>query len=351
MPDNQDRDLEKLREAITWSRKELYPFRRQRLMALRQYVGDHYSGPKKGIKTAIAALALAVDTYTYLLVPHRPRVLVTTTQKALKPYAPVFEMAVNWDIDRIDLETTLRRMVKDAIFCLGIVKMGIGEDNEAFVGGVDFDDWVQDMTPKDSRNALYCGNRYRMLLDEAKEREDFEKDVREDLVATPDRLTDEGDVGGGGEDAKSISRMRTTGQDTEYKPQVELWDQWLADEQVLITFPADGSLGVLKRTELKDLDPAIGPYPRLDFTDVPGNAMALPPVAHWRNMAELLNHIMLKVGRQAIRQKTIPTFSGGSTEDAKRLKDARDGVFTRVDSDLRNIVEVKMGGAPRRASR
>jgi hypothetical protein len=70
--------------------------------------------------------------------------------------------------------------------------------------------------------------------------------------------------------------------------------------------------------------------------------MPLPPVAVWMDLHELANDLYLKLGRQALEQKTIFPYRGGSPEDVQNIADAPDGTAPRVSGELGQ--EVSLGG-------
>lgn len=57
------RDLDKLQQAITWSRRQLEPFRRNRVEFLRQYVGSRYSNDGSPQDVIVNLLETMVNTY------------------------------------------------------------------------------------------------------------------------------------------------------------------------------------------------------------------------------------------------------------------------------------------------
>ncbi len=346
-PEN-ERDLKRLRDAMTHSREKLRPFRENRLDAIRQYVGSHYGDNGAYEDVPVNFLELAVSIYTQQLVGAAPRAYVATNVEELRNGAAELKIALDYSIEKMRLEETLWRVVMDALFFQGIVKIGMAESSpgelqgwwggvgEPFTLWVDPDDWVQDMNAKTWESMGYCGNRYRMPLDEAREFDGYHPARRKRLRRTVKQATTEQ----GDELADTITGGMDVERD-EYEDEVELWELWLPRERLVVTVDAENEEAKpLRVVEWKG--PPQGPFLPLGFDVVPSNALPLPPVAIWKDMHDLANALYLKLGRQALNQKTILPFRGGSEEDAQRIRDSRDGDILRVDGETPK--EVSYGG-------
>jgi len=332
-----DRQLKRLRRAMDWSWKKLQPFRETQKDLIRQYVGKHYSDSGTDERVPINLVEMAVNIYTVQLAAKAPRALCTTRFDAYKAYASTLSLAVNHLIDEIRLEETLRQAVRNAMFSLGIVKVGLNPSGSVEVGGflhdvcqpyadvVNLDDWVQDMTAKRYEQIEYAGNRYRVPVDWVKNSDLYFPDARAQLMPT-EKLSHDNL---GDERLDTISRGASSDVD-EFKDYVELWDLWLPSENLVVTIPVEQESLVLRVVEWAG--PEAGPYHLLSFNAVPGNPMPLSPGAQWLDLHMLANVLFLKLGRQAKRQKEILGYQGGAADDAKRIGEASDGQMIRMDS-------------------
>jgi len=289
------------------------------MKAIQQYVGSHYSdgGADKRVPTNF--LELAVSIYTRQLAAQSPRVLVSTKSDLLKPQAVNAQIALNQIPDEIDLGGTLRKAVKEALFSIGVVKVGLcgtgveilgHEYGEPFVDIISIDDYFLDMSAKSVGGIQFEGNDYWIQIDKARK-------LYGDAIQ-PDSYTVVGDHGE--ERAESVSA--DAGGETSFNDRTWMRDVWLIDEQKIVTY------GVKSHAIHSIIDwdgPEKGPYHKLGFSDVPGNTLPLPPVALWRDLHELGNALFRKIGRQADGKKTIVAFQGGQDDAAKTLQKARDG--------------------------
>ncbi|MFH1567914.1 MAG: hypothetical protein ABIL09_07920 [Gemmatimonadota bacterium] len=348
MDPKSDTHLQRLKKAVEYSRTRLAVFRKNRLEAIRQFVGEHYSEDGAKDHVPINLLEMAVNIFLTNLVAKAPQVLVSTPHLQLKSMAADYELAMNYHIRKIKLVNTLQEATVDAMFSMGIVKSGLEllsfadqsdvlhEIGRPFSDSVDLDNWVHDTAATHWSRVSFAGDRYRVPLELAKASESYRKATREKLVATRKGDSEEN----GEERAEGITKGATSDPD-EYEDYVELWDLWLPRDNLVLTIPAEGEPKVLRLVEWEG--PRDGPYQTLSFETVPGNIMPLPPVALWRDLHELSNRIFNKIARQADRQKTVLGVRAGKEDDGKRVVDASDGEAISMDNP-ENAREFRFGG-------
>jgi len=310
-----------LQTAVDWSITQLAKPREQRVSAIKEYVGSHYADNDSEKRVPVDLLELAITIYTRQLAPQAPRVLVTTPYPTLKIAAKEMAQAINQVPAEIGLADTLRAVVMEAMFSLGIVKVGIstvgtalGHDyGQPYVDLVSIDDYFVDMSANSYDKIQFEGNDYWVPFDVFKNSGQFKID---DSVEA-DEPTVTGDQG----EARAEGISTSEGADL-YEDKIWLRDVWLPDRNKLITYTVKGK----KQVRAIEFDgPEVGPYHRLGFSSVPGNLLPLPPVALWRDMHELSNALFRKLARQAQASKNVMGFAGGNDESAQRFADAKDG--------------------------
>lgn len=335
--DTDDRtSMKRLREAITASRSKLKPFREERYDALRQYVGKHYGDEGARDRVPVNLLEQMVSIYSRHLAANNPRVLVTSRFEMLGPTAAEFAQAVNVLMQEIELAKSLRQVIVDALFCIGVLKVGISPEMEVEVGGylhdvgqpfadpISFDDFVFDMCSTRLEQCDFIGNRYRLPLDYVKSSALYAGTER--LAPTPKLTTDQVT----GEPRVQALSLGESGYDgDEYRDYIELWDIWLPEQNLVVTLPDDDPPDAIRVVEWDG--PEQGPYHLLSFADVPGNIIPLAPAMVAMDLHDFVNRIYRKVFRQAERQKEIPTYQGNAEQDAQRVVDAVDGKMVRLD--------------------
>jgi len=345
------RSLKRLRNAIEWSRRKLLPFREQRVNAIREFVGQHYSDNGSNDRVPFNFLEIATSIYTSQLASNNPKVMVSTPHAQLKTSAYDLQLAVNILMQEIQIHKTLRKAVLEALYGMGVVKVGLEQGAQVEIGGflhdvgqpfcdvVGLDDWVHDMSAKRYEEVSFAGNRYRIPFYQLSESGLYDPKVVANLQPTNSshyNLYNEG----GDERAENLAKGHDSNPD-EYLDYIELWDLWLPHDNKIITIPTEGESEPLRVVEWSG--PEEGPYHILQFTDVPGNMMPLPPVSVWIDMHELANRIFRKLGRQAERQKTILGVRGTAAEDGERIVRANDGEAILLDNP-EAAREYKFGG-------
>lgn len=346
-------DVSRLRRAREESYKQLAEFRKQRIELLRQRVGHRYGERSGTDKIPLPLMSLATGVYTRSLASRNPRVLATTRWPSLKPYAVQFHLAVNEAIEELNLVETLQTCINEALYGLGIIKVGLcitaddqlGPRHDAaqpFCDAVLLENWVHDHNARSYEEVDFCGDRYRMPLREAMSNPLFDPSVaaklrRSDADADNTNYTDRNDKS----NTLSVKDRNPHGDET-FHDTVELWDLWLPKDRLVVTLSAEQDLDPLRVVEWEG--PECGPYHLLAFTPVPGNIMPLPPAYDWVSLHETVNKLANKAIRQAERQKTVGIYEDAAVDDAQRVRDASDGEFVRVN-DVKAVGEMRMGGA------
>jgi hypothetical protein len=348
-PEN-SRDRAKLYQSMRWSAKKLLPFRRFRQEALKQYVGSNYSDNASSQKMPINMLQLGISIYQRYLSPPRMQCLVTTSVPSLKPTAFEFQTALNHLIEEIDYSHSHRECVLDAMFGMGIIKVGLEirqveqelgylqDAGQPFADPVSLDNYVTDMTATRPDQVAYESDKYRIPYEWVMAQKGFYNSKALANLTPTGKHSFAQD--GGSIRAESISQGSEPLMD-EYEEMVELRDVWLPRENLFAVLPVDGEGAPLLVKEWEG--PESGMYHKMGFNWVPGNLMPLPPVANWVDLNDLMNRIWRKLGRQAERQKAILGVSGPGGKDGKLTVQASDGeavYFTNPES----VKELRYGG-------
>ena len=325
--------IDRIHECVVFSRRKLERLRKERLAAVQKFVGNHYADNGSKRTMPVNLLEMAVTIYLRLLAARAPKCSVSTDDATLRPFAADMEIVLNQLPGEIGMEQTMRLAVMEAMFSIGVVKVGIsGADprpnigDEPFASLVQIDDYFCDMSAKSWNEIQYEGNDYWMSRDAIRE---F---FGEDLVGDEYNGTDDTGV----EQARSVGNDEPGG---ELSERVQLRDVYIVGENRMVTYEVK-TLRVL-RDEPWD-GPEGSPYVKLTFSEVPGNLMPLSPVALWQDLNDLVNTLFRKLSKQAISRKTVAVFAGGSDEDAQRFCGAADGDAIRGSGN--DPHEVSVGG-------
>jgi len=349
MPELSAVDITDLSRAVGYSRKCLKTFREKRLYLMKQYVGKHYSDNGSTKKVPVNLLELAMNIYLQRLVAQAPAVNITTEIMKLKELSTRFELAGNHLIQEIDLGDTLEMAVVGAMFSMGIIKVGLNrtqveiggylhDTGQPFADYVSLDDWVHDMTVDRFEQVQFEGNYYNMTIDEALEV--FPKS-HDKLIPQDEQIPERRDHDISEDESNSNKRE-------EFRKTVRCLDLWLPKQNLILQCQAadpseetDPIANVLNIIEWEG--PERGPYHKLGFGKIENNTMPLAPASHMRDLHELTNKIFNKLGRQAVREKTILGVQRGSEKDGQRILDANDGEAIAMDNP-KAAQEYRFGG-------
>lgn len=316
-------DINKLDSSVKWSLQKLEKYRATATKAVTQYVGSHYGEGGSSKRVPVNLLELATTIYVRLLAARAPKCNITCSDSRLRPFAADLELVVNQIPKEIGLTDTIQRAVVQAMFSMGVVKVGlrgVSEDpnvgDEPFVSLVRTEDYFCDMSAHSWDEIQYEGNDYWMDINHVKEM--FGVDL------TPEEDNNVGDEG-------QISTRAISVDDTSVPlfERVRLRDVYIVSSGHLITYD------IRTRKILRDIPwdgPEGSPYVRLGFSHVPSNLMPLPPVHLWLDLHDLANTVFRKLSNQATRKKTVTVFQGGNEEDVHRFKTAEDGEAIRSNA-------------------
>lgn len=134
-------DEKKLISSIEVSYRKLRPYREAVFRLVEEYAGPMYGTEGNSSNTFqrqekyLNLSKQAVSAYMTLLASNRPRVLLSTAKKELKPFAKRYQTAVNNLLEEIEIEKTISQWVRDAFFWIGIVKVHMGDSGEVINEG------------------------------------------------------------------------------------------------------------------------------------------------------------------------------------------------------------------------
>jgi hypothetical protein len=330
---------QRLKGAVRFSQRELRQYRTKRMEIISQYVGRHYSENGSTVRVPMNLIEIAINIYLRYLASHAPRSMVGTEAMLMKPVAYELELLLNQTNQEVDLEYHARMAVLDAMFCMGILMVGVSSGGYSHIGDeqvevetpfadfVSMDDWVHDSNAKVLPHAGFMGNRFQVPY-----REVMESDVYDPRALEKLEPTEKGDDESGEDREEDLSHSNSASTDgDEFEEMVELRNLYLPQRKVFIVADAEMKLDrpLLERPWT---GPKHGPYNILSFADVPGQIMPLAPGHLMMDLHDLANRLMRKLGRQAERQKTVLGYSSTAADDAKRTVDAEDGEAIKMDN-------------------
>ena len=352
---NGNGDYHRLREAFQYSRDKMTPFRQRRMQAVRSYAGGNYADSAGERAHPVNLLEMAIGIYRRNLAARSPSVDIRSRTKKNRITAKRAELMLNQILEEMRFEESLSRCVHDALFSVGIMKVGLTSRRAAEMQGVyhdaglpfadtiDLDDFVLDMRATTWETLQFIGNRFSVPKDMALDSKLYNFGDREVVES---RVTPYNEYG----DAKLSTISRTT--DTPYDgstmtPILELWEIYFPFEGRIVTFRCDESGVPMFESPIREVKwqgPEVGPYHMLSLNEVPGQVMPIAPVSSLVDLSDAMNRTMRKLVRQNDRSKTVGIVAAGAEDDGERIIAASDGDMIRSDRPEATR-ELKFGGA------
>ncbi len=352
-------DLNRLCNAMFHSRQVLERYRVERKAAVRQYAGQHWSDNAAREKVPINLLSLYIQVVSRSLIAKNPRVMLSTFDRGMKPTVNAMQTWANKEIEDMHLANTLKRVVLDALFSIGICKTALAAPQDAallgwniaagqpFTERVDLDDFVCDMHARDFSEVSFIGHRYRAPLEVVRESKIFSKRRKELTASNDPAYNREGD-----ERIGRLGRGTYAGDYEEFEDFVDLWEVYVPRHRCVYTLEDDEVAGAVSAGAGFSFEPLreqawlgrdTGPYSVLAYGMVPGNIMPKGPISDLIDLHQFSNNLYRKLIDQAQRQKTVTLVSGGADADGNRIMSANDGDMIRSDNPDKTK-EVRMGG-------
>lgn len=340
-------DLEALCESAKDSRKSLEAFRRHKHDFVKQFAGSNWSDKAATAPVFINFIALYVQIMSRSLVAKNPTVMLSTFEQEFKSVIAKAEGWIKEELEDMDFSGTMREVVTDALFSIGVLKVGVATPVDATLSGwdlpagqpfcmkVSLDDFVVDMMATSFHSVSYIGHRYRLPVDAAKAM------FRQRKLEADDGVDDYNEEG----DEKIAAMGRTTGSDREFEKSIDVWEFYLPRHKLVVTLADNGGSPDPKKVlkVQKWIGPPTGPYHILGYGIVPDNLMPKSPVMDLIDLHLAGNRTLRKVVRETDNYKKVLPVRGGAMDDAGRLKQAMDGEMIQADN-ASDMKEVEFGG-------
>lgn len=339
-----DAHRDKLSGSLEYCYDQLAPFRRTRRDLIEDYAGSRYGQDILGSDRPTVYVNLIQDLVRALktaLAYNDPRFLITPTRLEHEAFGKRFQTALNTYVKKVYFGDTLREIIADAIFQVGIGKTYLEDSPEVhcetdlymdpglpYLGRVSLDDFCYDISKSDLRRCQFIANRYSMSFAKMQACPYFDQEVREQLI--PSRWSDRSDRW---ELAASISASGDH-TDAEIEDVIDLVDVYLPSDRLVCTWAVYGKFCLLPTKPLAVLPwdgPELGPYRFLSLIDIPDNVMPTSPAQSLADLFYLFNFLMRRISRRAKQAKTVIPYEPGAGEDVAKMMDAMDMQTIKVN--------------------
>lgn len=338
------------------SRRMLQRPREERREAIRLFAGDHWSEETSRQKQPLNLLSLYIDTVLRNLVAKNPRAMLSTFMGPAKATVASAQTWANREIDRMNLASSLRRWVMDALFSVGFIKVALATPSDSasvawtlkagapFAKSISLDDIAFDPNARDPDELAWIAHRYRVPLDTVKDSKLYSK-ARKDLQPSENIAINEG----GDERTQELGKGTVSGNnEADVQDMVDLWEVYCPRYGSIKTLADDHVSGAVTvgdepLREQRWIGPDTGPILWMRLGIVPDNIMPKAPIQDLISLHEDCNHILRKLIRQGKRQKNVLPVTGANAQDMARLETTDDGFGFRCDNP-QGLKEAPFGG-------
>ncbi len=308
-------------------------FRAARMLYLRAYTGQYYDQDRGELGVEPMNLAFnAIRVLVPNLVTRVPKAIIDTEILAYREYGNLLQLSLRYLAKKLKLPEVLQRGIVDAIFTLGIFKVGLSttdsliyfgdegvDPGRLYIETVDFDNFTFDPTTNQLMTGEFIGEKMRVKREFLLESGLYDNEIVERLPSSAD-ITLNQNAGSRGLSSRNLSyadmdRLR------EY---VDLIELWMPDSNTVVTIPFDGAEEQRFLRQETFYGPDDGPYAFLSLTPpVPNNPLPVSLAGIWHDLHVLTNRIIKKTMDQAEAQKDILGYQSDSADDAQEIVDAK----------------------------
>ncbi len=333
-------------------------FREEHVRGARHLAGHRYSESAAPKKTYINFISLYCNIIGRNLFAKNPRCSLSTFEMGQKATVDAMETWINQEIEHIGFAETMQKVVLNALFSIGIVKVGLASAGDAAsvgwgleagspcVWNIELDDFVFDHRANTFLEADYIGHRFSAPLEAIEDSKIYNKKARDRLVAREyKQYNREGD-----ERIREIGRSHKSYED-EFVKKVDLWEFYLPKHGLICVVAEDDLSGIESGWDYTVeplradpwLGPKTGPYHILAYQNVPGNPFPKGPVQDIVELHEAMNESYRKLVSQAANQKDVTVCQMQNQEDGERIRKSRNLDIVPL-MDPKSVAAISMNG-------
>ena len=311
---------------------------------LTEYANGWYSNTPTS-RRPLNMVARAVNLLLPLLASQNPKAMTRARIVELAPAAEILRLTLNHLSDKIRIGDTLREVVLNALFYMGIIKKGLcdggprikdalgvyHDSGQLFCDSIHPEDYKFDISARKREELDWEGNFYYIPAEQI-----FDSG----MYSNYDKLSI-----AYGKDLKNSAEEIAKGNINHFNsmtPYVRLCEIYVPSENVLLTLPDEGQ-GTHPIRTTDYTGPVGGPFDTLSFNLFPESIIPIAPLFVNLDLHYFINIMTRKMARQANREKKILAYQGNASGDAERISDSEDGATVKVD-DINAIKEIEYGG-------
>jgi hypothetical protein len=337
----------RLRKALEYNYDEMKPFRTVREIVVEAAKGHYYRSEDRDPTIRRDPVNMMDQLQNILVrsfVQANPKSRITS--RAEPRTAKIFQLHVNETIREIDLETSLREYVQEAILgYMGIMYVGFRptarhpRSGEPFTSSISLPNFVIDMGHEKVQDADFMGHKFSRRIGDLVDNPLWRQDVVASLHGKR--------RGHGGTEELEDPETRETYDESQGSlfDWVDIWAILIRPLDMVVYLSEQAGLRAPLRVERYD-GPEFGPYVYLPFDLVPDEVMPNSRGAQMLDMHDFVNGQYRRIFMKEDQSAEFWTYEGGADEDARRVRDAQDGEIVNVNNNSAINRRTKAGTNP-----
>ncbi|KKN54699.1 hypothetical protein LCGC14_0589680 [marine sediment metagenome] len=336
------KQYKRLRQVVKYNYRELKPFRDVRQLNIEAARGHYYRSkddPPDAVRDPVNMMDQFVQILVRSFVQSNPTVRVTS--RSNPKAARIFQEHLNITIQELDLLSTLRRSVQEAILgYMGLVYCGITTNidpgGDVFADSIPLPDFVVDLAHDEFSQADIMGHRFARRKGELLDDANYDQ---EQVAKMKGRRSGRSDL----DDRKD--RWDYNEEQGSLFDWVDIWSILVQPANVIVYLTDDSGVTAPLRAESYD-GPEFGPYPLLGFDRVLDELMPNSRAAMMLDTHDFVNGQYRRIFMKEDQAAEFYTYEGGAEEDARQIRDAMDGGVYMVNSNNAVTRRTKGGTNP-----
>lgn len=301
-------------------------------MFIRSFVGQYYDRDHGELGEEPLNLAFtAIRALVPNIITRNPKNVVGSDYLMYRQYGELLALALDFTYKKLNVPEILQRGLVDAIFTMGIFKVGLMtsdslayfseelvDPGQLYIDTVDFDDFTFDPTARQLEKAPLLGEKIRVERDDLLESGLYDNAAIENMPSSADMML------GRPKGVRGLSAGQVNQRLNKLHDTIDLLELWLPGPNVLVTLPYMSSTGGKFLREETFVGPEDGPYSFLTLTPpVPDNPMPVALAGIWHDLHTVSNRIGKKTIDQALAQKDVLLYQRQQADDAQEIVDAK----------------------------
>lgn len=288
-------------------------------------------------ETSLPLLSLAYRAMCRYMISKAPRMLVQTDDPQRKAWAENAEIAGNRRIVRCRSDQALREVVGQSMVSFGTlffapqyVGTPRGMRLDLAVDPIDRADYVFDQDSRTLEAPDFEGHRIRMKIADIRDYPDFDPAGR---MAVEPSIPSVGD--------ETTNFKEESGRRTGLYDYAEIWCVYDRPRNMLVYYPRHQPDILL--LEMPWYGPVHGPYRKLYYEKIAGNAVPISPLQHLFKKHRAFNVLDLKTIHQQQVAKGLLAYTNAGKEEAERIVNAIDNQSVLQETGATRYLHI--GGA------